>query len=71
MRPVFGGIAVGLICASIAGRLVAAQLYGVTPNDPWTMCCVAILLLVVGLCACWLPARRAMRINPLSALRFE
>src|SRR5262249_38692707 len=48
-----------------------SQLYGVAPNDPLTISAVAILLLLVAVCACWIPARRATRIDPLHALRLE
>jgi predicted permease len=71
MVPVLGGLAAGLIGAIAAGRAVSSELYGVPPNDLPTFAAVAILLLLVGLCASWLPARRAMRTDPLKALRFE
>ena len=70
MTPVFIGLAAGLVLALLTGRFIATQLYGVTPNDPLTIGAVAFLLLVAGACACWVPARRAMRIDPLTALRF-
>jgi putative ABC transport system permease protein len=71
MAPVVLGLAGGAACALAAGRLVASQLYGVTPRDPFTLAGVAATLIAVGLVACSVPARRAMRINPLSAIRFE
>ena len=71
MRPVVVGLAAGTAVALGAGRLVAAQLYGVTARDPLTLAGVAATLLIVGMCACWVPARRAMRINPLSAIRTD
>jgi putative ABC transport system permease protein len=71
MAPVVGGAVVGLTAAVVLGRAVAAELYGVTPGDPWIIAGVAAVLLTVGLCACWLPARRAMKTNPLTALKFE
>jgi ABC-type antimicrobial peptide transport system permease subunit len=71
MTPVVVGLAVGLGGALLAGRLIASQLYGVAPDDPVTISAVALLLLTVGVGACWIPARRAMRIDPMRALRFE
>jgi predicted permease len=71
MAPVAGGLVAGLIGAIAAGRAVSSELYGVLPDDPSILAAVAILLLLVGLCASWLPARRAMRTNPLKALRFD
>jgi putative ABC transport system permease protein len=71
MVPVILGLTLGLPCALFLSRLIASQLYGVAPNDPFTISAVAILLLVVAVCACWIPARRATGIDPLNALRFE
>ena len=71
MLPVVAGLAAGLAAALLAGRVIGGQLYGVAPNDPLTISTVSILLLAVALCACWIPARRANRIDPLDALRFE
>jgi predicted permease len=71
MMPVWIGLAAGLAGALFGSRLIASQLYGVTPNDPLTIAAVTVLLLAVAVCACWIPARRAMRIDPLTALRFE
>jgi putative ABC transport system permease protein len=71
MIPVAAGLAAGLACALFVSRLIASQLYGVAPNDPLSIAGVATLLLAVALCACWIPARRVTRIDPLTALRFE
>jgi len=71
----FGVIALGLVvglAAAFAGTRVLADLfYGVTPSDPVTYAAVATLLFTVALLACWIPARRATRVSPLVALRFE
>ena len=71
MMPVMGGLAVGLIASLAGGRVIAGQLYGVTACDPWTISAVVIVLLIVAAGACLIPARRATKIDPLVALRFE
>jgi len=71
IRPVLAGLAVGAGCALLAGRFIASQLYEVAPDDPLTIAAVALVLLVAGAGACLIPARRAMRIDPMRALRFE
>jgi predicted permease len=65
------GAAVGLVAALIVSHLMAGLLYGVRPTDPLTFAGVALLLIGVGLLACYIPARRALRVDPLSALRHE
>jgi putative ABC transport system permease protein len=71
MIPVAAGLGAGLLGALSVCRLIASQLYGVAPNDPRSIAAATILLLAVALCACWIPARRATRVDPLTALRFE
>jgi putative ABC transport system permease protein len=71
MMPVWLGLAAGIGGALAAGRFIASQLYSVAPDDPITISMVAVLLLAVAVGACWVPARRAMRIDPMVALRFE
>ncbi len=71
MIPVIAGLAVGLLAAAFVGRVISSQLYGVAARDPATMAGVAAVLIAVTFAACWFPARRATRIDPLSALRFE
>ena len=70
-RVVCSGIAIGLIAAFATTRLMSRLLYGVRPTDPITFAAVALLQLVVALLACYLPARKAMSINPVTALRYE
>lgn len=66
---VAAGIVLGLAAAVAAGRIVESVLFGVTPADPLTIAAVTAVLIAVALLACWLPARRAARINPLDVLR--
>lgn len=65
------GVVLGLGAAWGSGRLVSSQLYGVSANDPWTMAGAAAALAIVALLAGYLPARRATRVNPVLALRYE
>jgi predicted permease len=65
------GLAVGLLLAYITSRMVATLLYGVKPHDPWTMAAVALILLLGGLAAAFIPARRAAAVDPMVALRSE
>jgi putative ABC transport system permease protein len=71
LRLAAAGTALGLICALIVSRLMAGLLYGVRPADPLTFIVVAALLIAVALLACYIPARRAVRIDPLAALKYE
>jgi predicted permease len=71
LRLALAGAAVGLVCALIVSHLMAGLLYGVRPTDPLTFVGVALLLIGVALLACYIPARRAIRVDPLVALRHE
>jgi putative ABC transport system permease protein len=71
MLPVTIGLGVGLAVAIAAGSVVRSMLFDVTPMDPITLVSVSVVLLTVGVLACYLPARRAMRVDPLVALRAE
>ncbi|MGH9541725.1 MAG: FtsX-like permease family protein, partial [Terriglobales bacterium] len=65
------GVALGLFGAAALMRLLAGWLYGVQPLDPVTFALAAIGLLLIAAAASWLPARRAARVDPMEALRYE
>jgi putative ABC transport system permease protein len=65
------GVVVGTVAALIAGRVIANYLYGVSPSDPLTLISMGVALVSVSLLACFLPALRAMKVNPMIALRYE
>jgi ABC-type antimicrobial peptide transport system permease subunit len=65
------GIAIGVPVALAASRLIASQLYGVKPADPLTIFVAALVMVGVGILAGYLPARRASKVNPMVALRYE
>jgi hypothetical protein len=65
------GVVLGLVMAFVAGRLVRSYLYGVSVHDGWTLAAVAIVLMLSGALAAYLPAQRAAGVNPVEALRAE
>ena len=71
LRVVAIGAAIGIAGALALTRLMSAMLFDVEPTDPFTFAGVTIVLFLVALFACWIPARRAMRVDPLTALRYE
>jgi predicted permease len=70
-RLTFLGIAIGVAASLGLTRLMARMLYGVSAHDPLTFFCVAAILAFVAVAACYIPTRRAMRVDPLVALRYE
>jgi len=70
-RLACAGIAMGLIAALTTTRLMTRFLYGVQPTDPITFAAVSLLLMAVALLACYVPARKAMKVDPMIALRYE
>jgi len=71
MRPAFVGVGIGMVSAFALMRLLNNQLYEIKPTDPATFSIVALGLLFVSLAACYLPARRATKVDPLTALRHD
>jgi putative ABC transport system permease protein len=71
MMPVFLGLAGGIVAAFFAGRLIGSLLFGVNPFDVQITMTVAFVIVAIALVGCWIPARRATRIDPMVALRYE
>jgi predicted permease len=71
MTMVAIGVVLGLVATVAAGRLIASVLYGLSPNDTWTISAAVAVMTIVALGAGYLPARRASRVDPMTALRYE
>jgi ABC-type antimicrobial peptide transport system permease subunit len=71
MLLVLVGCVLGVILAVALTRIVSSLLYGVTATDPLTFVGSCLVLMVIALLACYIPARHATRINPMEALRYE
>jgi putative ABC transport system permease protein len=70
-RMAFVGLGFGLAGSTVLTHFMEAMLFGVSPTDPVTFLAVALILASVTLFACWIPARRAIRVDPMVALRHE
>jgi putative ABC transport system permease protein len=71
LRLVVVGVVLGLLVSLGTGRLLASQLFGLSPNDPWLLGGVSLLVLGIAAAASAIPARRAARVDPMEALRSE
>lgn len=71
MTPALAGLAAGIGAAALGGQAIKGLLFGVSAADPATLASVAIVVVVVALAACYLPARRAAKVDPMVALRYE
>jgi putative ABC transport system permease protein len=71
LRPVVAGIAIGIAVSPVLGGVIGSQLVGVTAYDPPTLAATAVLLTMTAAIACWIPARRAARVDPMIALKYE
>ena len=71
MKPTLLGVTVGAIGALALGRVMSSFIYGIKPTDPVTFLAVAAVLAMVALCATVIPALRAIKVDPMTALRYE
>jgi putative ABC transport system permease protein len=71
LRFILIGIGVGLVLTVVVGRVLSSEIWGISAHDPLTLAGVIALLTLIGMLACYIPSRRATRVDPLIALRYE
>jgi putative ABC transport system permease protein len=71
LRLIASGAAAGLLMSLALSRIISSEVWGISPFDAATFFCVTAVVLLVGMAACYIPARRATRVDPLTALRYE
>lgn len=71
LRLVITGVVVGVVAALLLTRLLESMVYGISPRDPLVIVLVSLLMMAVSLLACYVPACRAIKVDPIVALRYE
>jgi putative ABC transport system permease protein len=71
MKLALAGVALGLVASVALTRTIKSLLFGVSTIDPVTFAALPLLVMLIGMLACWIPARRATRVDPLIALKYE
>jgi ABC-type antimicrobial peptide transport system permease subunit len=71
LRLILTGLVIGFVSAFFLAQLLSGSLHGISAHDPPSFALVPLILFLVGMAACYLPARAAMRLDPMDALRYE